>query len=192
MKEPVVVGSQGFIFLHGMGLFLYNLFIALYTLLIRLVSPFNKKARLFISGRSGGLNKIKAHFSENTVPVVWFHVASLGEFEQAKPVIERFKELYPDHFIYITFFSPSGYELRKDYEGADFISYLPQDSPANAKRLLKMVTPTIVVFVKYEFWYNFLNEANKQQAPIYCISALFCLFTKSRIKTLRLINFSFS
>ena len=168
-----MLGSQGFIFLHGMGLFLYNLFIALYSFLIRVVSLFNKKAKLFITGRKGGLARIAQYFSDNTAPVAWFHVASLGEFEQAKPVMEAFREKYPNHKLFITFFSPSGYELRKDYQGADCIAYLPVDTSRNARQLLNAVNPSLVVFVKYEFWYHYLNEANQRKIPLYCVSALF-------------------
>jgi len=152
---------------------LYNFLIAIYGLLIRVVSLFNAKAKLFISGRKGTFEVLKGCFETNERPVAWFHVASLGEFEQAKPVIEAFREGYPDHFIYITFFSPSGYEQKKNYEGADLITYLPLDRPANAHKFMEVVQPAIVVFVKYEFWYNYLNETQKLKVPIYSISALF-------------------
>ena len=156
-----------------MAVFLYNLFIGIYGLLIQAAALFNKKAALFVKGRKGLLEKIQQAMKDNTAPVAWFHVASLGEFEQARPVIEAFKQAYPDHYIYITFFSPSGYELRKDYEGADFVSYLPLDKPGNAKKLLAAVKPSLIVFVKYEFWYHYLHQAQELKVPLYCISAVF-------------------
>lgn len=156
-----------------MALFLYNIFIVAYGLLIRLSSLFNSKARKFIKGRKGLPKKWQIHFEKNQKPVAWFHAASLGEFEQGKPVIEAFKAGYPNHKIFITFFSPSGYELRKDYEGADLITYLPLDRPANAKQLLDTIKPSVIFFIKYEFWFHYLNQANKRNIPLYCVSALF-------------------
>lgn len=156
-----------------MALFLYNMFIGLYGLLIRIVSPLNNKAALFVKGRKGLLEQVKQAMNTNKRPVAWFHAASLGEFEQGLPVIEAYKERYPNYFIYITFFSPSGYEQCKDYKGADLITYLPLDRPTQVNKLLSLVKPSIMVFVKYEFWYHFLHQANGMNIPLYCISATF-------------------
>ena len=106
-------------------------------------------------------------------PLLWFHVSSLGEFEQARPVIEGVKKDFPGYKILLTFFSPSGYELRKDYELADYVFYLPLDTPRNAARFLDAVKPDKVFFVKYEFWFNFLTELKKREIPTYIFSALF-------------------
>lgn len=156
-----------------MAVLLYNISILIYGILIRIASVFNTKASAFINGRRGLLKELNQVFKEVNAPVAWFHVASLGEFEQARLVIEAFKHSYPDHFIYLSFFSPSGYEQRKDYPGADFISYLPLDTPGNARGLMACVNPSVVVFVKYEFWYHYLRQAHLNGIPLYCISALF-------------------
>lgn len=152
--------------------FIYNLSIRIYTLLIVLASPFNKKARLWVKGRKNWavtlLNKIDPAQS-----YVWFHVSSLGEFEQGRPVIEAFREKHPELKIVLTFFSPSGYEIRKNYSGADIISYLPPDTTRNAKTFMKIVQPQAAFFVKYEFWYNYLNQLKKQHVPTYIFSAIF-------------------
>jgi 3-deoxy-D-manno-octulosonic-acid transferase len=106
-------------------------------------------------------------------PVVWFHVSSLGEFEQGRSVIEAVRKLWPDKKILLTFFSPSGYEVRKNYDQADFIFYLPLDTMSNARRFLEIVRPEMVFFVKYDFWFNYLKAIHSQQIPLYFISALF-------------------
>ncbi len=105
--------------------------------------------------------------------VAWFHCASLGEFEQGRPVIEAFRKANPDWKILLTFFSPSGYEIRKNYEGADYIFYLPLDTPWNAKKFIRLVRPSLVVFVKYEFWFRYLDVLYKEKIPVYVISAIF-------------------
>jgi 3-deoxy-D-manno-octulosonic-acid transferase len=152
---------------------IYNLSIALYVLLIRMVSPFNKKAALWINGRKDIFKKLQTTFSDNTKPVVWFHVASLGEFEQARTVIEAFRALYPNHRILLTFFSPSGYEIRKNYTGADDIFYLPADTRKNAQQFLCITKPELVLFVKYEFWFHYLDEVHKRKIPTLLFSAIF-------------------
>ncbi|MCE7993284.1 MAG: 3-deoxy-D-manno-octulosonic acid transferase [Roseivirga sp.] len=156
-----------------MALFAYNFFIAAYGLIIRLAALFNPKAGKFINGRQGIFQTWENYFTNNQRPVAWFHAASLGEFEQGRPVIEAFKKSYPEHIIFITFFSPSGYELRKNDKIGDLITYLPLDTPANAKRLLDTVKPSVVFFIKYEFWYHYLNQASQRTVPLYCISAVF-------------------
>lgn len=158
--------------------FLYNLSIYSYVFLLKLVAPFNKKAKLWVEGRNKLFHKIKSDAerrqlrSRNT-KVAWFHCASLGEFEQGRPVIEAFRREYPEYKIVLTFFSPSGYEIRKNYSGADYIYYLPADTPANAREFVKNVQPAIAFFIKYEFWKNYLTELNKYKVPVILFSAIF-------------------
>jgi 3-deoxy-D-manno-octulosonic-acid transferase len=166
---------------------LYNLFIYAYQFIIWLVSPFNKKAKLWIEGRSSMFDSRYSMFENLTVKTehrtsknehqnpktAWFHCASLGEFEQGRPVIENFKEIFPDYKIVLTFFSPSGYEVRKNYAGADFICYLPSDTPANAQDFIEKINPSIAFFVKYEFWYNYLRILHEKQILVISFSAIF-------------------
>lgn len=152
--------------------FLYNSGIRFYHFLIWVVSFRNPKARKWLSGRKNLFEKIQ----EEVIPgerLLWFHVSSLGEFEQARPVIEGVKKDFPDYKILLTFFSPSGYELRKDYPLVDYVYYLPLDTPHNASRFLDIVQPDKAFFVKYEFWFNFLTELKKREIPTYIFSALF-------------------
>lgn len=152
--------------------FFYNIGIRAYTAAIRLASPFNEKAALWTQGRKGIRNRIKA-VSREAGRLIWFHAASLGEFEQGRPVIEALKQQQPDTKILLTFFSPSGYEVRKNYQEADYIFYLPADTPANARLLIGHFKPDAAVFIKYEFWYNYLHELHRQHIPAYLISAVF-------------------
>jgi len=152
--------------------FLYNLSIYVYYGLILAYSPFKKKARLWVNGRKNLFSRIRKDLSE-TEKIVWFHAASLGEFEQGRPVIEGYKKKYPDHKILLTFFSPSGYEIRKNYPEADFIYYLPIDTPKNARKFINVVKPEKVVFIKYEFWFNYLKILKKENIPVYIVSAIF-------------------
>ena len=167
-----------------MSAFLYNLSIYAYHFIIWLVSPFNKKAKLWIDGRKGlgirdwGLEKQTSQSPIPNYPIpnpqtAWFHCASLGEFEQGRPVIEKFKETFPDYKIVLTFFSPSGYEVRKNYVGADFICYLPIDTPSNSRDFIEKINPSIAFFVKYEFWYNYLRILHEKQIPVISFSAIF-------------------
>ncbi|MBI9068045.1 MAG: 3-deoxy-D-manno-octulosonic acid transferase [Salinivirgaceae bacterium] len=153
-------------------LFLYNLGIRLYVFAIRIASLFNSKAKLWIDGRKNSFENLKSDFQDNP-KVLWFHVSSLGEFEQGRPVIEAVKKKYPDYKILLTFFSPSGYEIRKNYSGADFIYYLPVDTKQNAKQFLEIVNPTIAFFVKYEYWFHYLKQLNNKKIPTYIFSAIF-------------------
>lgn len=151
---------------------LYTIGILIYRLLILLAVPFNSKARLFIRGR----RHWKKTLTEKTTsgqPVIWFHCASLGEFEQGRPVIEKTKKELPSCKILLTFFSPSGYEVRKNYEGADIITCLPLDTPSNVKAFYNRVQPVKIFFIKYEFWYNYILEARRREIPVYIISAIF-------------------
>lgn len=160
-----------FIFQSDMAFF-YNIGIRAYTLAIRLASPFNEKAALWLKGRKNIREKIGA-VKKGKHRLIWFHAASLGEFEQGRPVMEALKKEQPDTKILLTFFSPSGYEIRKNYTGADYIFYLPADTPRNARHFIRSVQPDAAVFVKYEYWYNYLHELHKQGIPTYLISAIF-------------------
>jgi 3-deoxy-D-manno-octulosonic-acid transferase len=151
---------------------LYNLGINLYSWIIRIISPFHSKAQLWTNGRKKLLSRLQQIFPA-TKPVVWIHCASLGEFEQGRPVIEKIRQQHPDYFILLTFFSPSGYEIRKNYALADHVCYLPSDTPRNAQKFIETVSPTHVYFVKYEFWRNYLHHLNKKDIPVYLISAIF-------------------
>lgn len=138
----------------------------------RLLSLFNSKARLSVEGRRGLLDRLEAAI-DPTATNVWFHAASLGEFEQGRPVIEAYRRQFPDHKIVLTFFSPSGYEVRKNYAGADHIFYLPIDTAKNARRFLEIVKPKKAIFIKYEFWHNYLRLMAKSGIQCCSISAIF-------------------
>lgn len=150
---------------------LYTIGIYFYSFIIHLLAPFNSKAKKWLKGRENLFAQIKESNIDDKV--IWIHAASVGEFEQARPLIEQIKQNDPHKKILITFFSPSAYELRKDYPLADYIFYLPLDTPKNAKRLINMIQPQMVFFVKYEFWFNFIAELNHQQIPLFLISGIF-------------------
>lgn len=152
--------------------FLYNLFIHFYQVLIKIASPFNIKARKWIKGREQIFERLVSKISIDD-EYIWVHCASLGEFEQGRPIIESIKADYPNYKIILTFFSPSGYEIRKDYEFADVVEYLPFDTKINAKRMLEIIKPKIAIFVKYEFWFNYLKELSKNKIPIFFVSSIF-------------------
>jgi len=152
---------------------IYNIFIFVYPKLIALASLRNPKAKLWIDGRKDVFHTLKNKFQLNTQKVIWMHCASLGEFEQGRPVLEALRLKYPDHKMLLTFFSPSGYEIRKDYDGVDLVCYLPMDSKANAQKFFEIVNPSMVIFVKYEFWYYYLKEANSRNITTVLISAIF-------------------
>jgi len=151
----------------------YYLFITLYPLAARILSLFNKKAKLWVRGRKDVMEDVYHYFKSNTAPVIWFHCASLGEFEQGRPVLEGLRTVYTKHKFLVTFFSPSGYEIRKNYKQADFICYLPMDSPLRAKRFVKMVRPSLVIFIKYEFWFYYLKSIRKRNIPLLLVSGMF-------------------
>lgn len=153
-------------------LVIYRLFLFLYVIAIRIAAIFNPKAKLWIDGRKGLIARIRATLPGNE-PRIWFHCASLGEFEQGRPVMEAIRKQYPQYKIVLTFFSPSGYEVRKDYEGADYVFYLPMDSPRNARQFLDAVQPSLAVFVKYEFWYDYMSALQQRNIPAILISAAF-------------------
>ncbi len=155
---------------------IYQLSLAGYETLLRLAAPFNAKARLWIAGRKNWRTQLQDYFSSannRSRRVAWFHAASLGEFEQGRTVMEAFRKQYPDYLIVLTFFSPSGYEIRKNYDGADYIAYLPTDTAANARDFLALVKPEIAFFIKYEFWYHYLTELRNRNAIIISFSAVF-------------------
>ena len=152
--------------------YLYSFGIWLYWLLVRIASMFNEKAKFFVDGRLGWYDKLKQQIDPNA-RYIWFHVASLGEFEQGRPIIERIKQEHPDYKILLTFFSPSGYEIRKNYNQADIICYLPMDTIGNAAKFVELCKPQMAVFVKYEYWINYLHELKSKGIPTYMVSAIF-------------------
>lgn len=157
------------------GYWLYRAFTRLYPIGIGLAARFgHEKAQLWLSGRNDDM-WADLERARGTLPgkVVWFHAASLGEFEQARPVIEKFREEYPSWGVVLTFFSPSGYLVRKKYAGADLVSYLPLDNPENPSRFLDLVRPDLALFVKYEFWPFYLLELNRRGIPAISFSAIF-------------------
>lgn len=151
---------------------IYNLIIYLYASAVRLAALFNKKASLMVAGHTEAFNKLKKEI-DSPAKYIWFHAASLGEFEQGRPLIEEIRKQYPDYKILQTFFSPSGYEVRKNYKGADIVCYLPFDTPGNAHRFIALAKPCMAFFVKYEFWKNYLVELNRKSIPVYSVSSIF-------------------
>ena len=153
-------------------MFLYNISIVLYYIVVAFVSLWDKKAKQWIVGRKDIFKRMAEVISPED-KVVWIHAASLGEFEQGRPVIEKIREQQPEYKILVTFYSPSGYEIRKNYAGADYIFYLPIDTPGNAKKFLEVAHPEIAIIVKYEFWLNLLSELKRRGVRTYLISAIF-------------------
>jgi 3-deoxy-D-manno-octulosonic-acid transferase len=151
---------------------LYTLAIRAFGLLAWVAARFRRSARLWVEGRKGWYRRLRDDFrgKEN---VVWFHAASLGEFEQGRPIIEKVREEYPDHPILLTFFSPSGYEVRKDYDRVHAVHYLPLDTPGNVRKFLEVVRPKVAVFIRYEYWYNFLGAMFRRQIPVIMVSSIF-------------------
>jgi 3-deoxy-D-manno-octulosonic-acid transferase len=174
-------------------LFIYNIFLFLYSIGIRITSLWNPKARLWRNGRKdiwaelekavgsrqkaedGDLSREEPHSPLTThhSPLVWMHCSSLGEFEQGRPVLEAIKQQYPTAKTLLTFFSPSGYEVRKNNSGADYVMYLPMDSKANARKFISLVQPDLVIWIKYEYWFYFLTELKKKQIPLLLVSGIF-------------------
>ena len=151
---------------------LYEIFVRGYVAAIWLASFFNPKARKWLVGRRNWRTRIQKNFQKKG-RVLWLHAASLGEFEQGRPVLEAVKKEFPDWQIVLTFFSPSGFEVRKNYPHADFICYLPTDTAQNARDFLALVQPDVAVFVKYEFWHNYLATLKKRHTPTLLVSAIF-------------------
>lgn len=152
--------------------FFYRIFLWLYPSAIKVLSPFNEKAKLWITGRKDILEKLQQTITHDK-PLIWMHCSSLGEFEQGRPLIERLRKLYPSYKLLLTFFSPSGYEVRKHYEGADYVFYMPMDSKENAAQFFDIVKPSLIIFIKYEFWNYYLQQAKAHQIPTLLISAIF-------------------
>jgi 3-deoxy-D-manno-octulosonic-acid transferase len=171
-------------------LFLYNIFLSLYALGIRITALWNPKARKWLEGRNGMKSEVGSRKSENTGtiglqtsdlrlqtrglrPLVWMHSSSLGEFEQGRPVLEQIKEKYPNIQVLLTFFSPSGYEVQKNYPGADQILYLPMDGKKAARRFIDQLQPDLVIWIKYEYWFYYLTELKKRKIPLVLVSGIF-------------------
>lgn len=153
-------------------LFLYNIVVTIAGSVLQFIAFFVPKIKLFVNGRKDVFLKLSKKI-KSTDQTIWFHAASLGEYEQGLPVIEAIKVKYPSHKIIISFFSPSGYEVRKNNTVSDITIYLPLDTQSNAQQFIEIVHPDMVFFIKYEFWPNYLNELKKQQIPTYLISGIF-------------------
>jgi 3-deoxy-D-manno-octulosonic-acid transferase len=150
----------------------YNTAIFIYTALVHLLAPVNSKALLLVKGRRGWQARLTGKIKEEDRRV-WIHCSSLGEFEQGRPLIEELRRDHPEFKIVLTFFSPSGYEIRKNYSEADIVEYLPADSPSNARNFIKLVRPEFAIFVKYEFWNNYITELSEKGIPLYLVSGIF-------------------
>ena len=151
---------------------MYQIVIYLYLFGVAVASLFNKKVKKMWAGERQAIRLLKAKVDPDA-RYVWFHAASLGEFEQGRPLIERIRNEHPEYKILLTFFSPSGYEVRKNYDGADIICYLPLDTIRNARRFLRAVRPVMAFFIKYEFWYNYLHILQHRGVPAYSVSSIF-------------------
>ena len=151
---------------------MYNLIIYIYQFGVIIASLFNEKVRKMCRGEREAVRILKEKVDPNA-RYVWFHAASLGEFEQGRPLMEQLRQEHPEYKILLTFFSPSGYEVRKNYEGADIICYLPLDTITNARRFLRTIRPVMAFFIKYEFWYNYLHILKHRNVPVYSVSSIF-------------------
>lgn len=151
---------------------IYNLIIYLYVGAVKLAALFSKKVSVMVKGEKDAFTVLQQRI-DRQAKYIWFHAASLGEFEQGRPLIEEIRKRYPDYKILQTFFSPSGYEVRKDYKGADVVCYLPLDTSSNARRFVELARPCMAFFVKYEFWKNYLTELNRRNVPVYSVSSIF-------------------
>lgn len=151
---------------------MYNIVIYIYLIGVVIASLFSKKVRNMWRGERRAIGIIKEKMDPNA-QYVWFHAASLGEFEQGRPLMEQLKREHPEYKILLTFFSPSGYEVRKNYEGADIITYLPLDTIMNARRFLRTIRPVMAFFIKYEFWYNYLHILKYRKVPVFSVSSIF-------------------
>lgn len=151
---------------------MYNLLLYIYLFGVAVASLFSTKVKKMWKGEREAIRVIKEKL-DPTAKYAWVHAASLGEFEQGRPIIERIRKEHPEYKILLTFFSPSGYEVRKNYEGADIVCYLPLDTYSNAHRFLNAIHPEVAFFIKYEFWYNYLHILNKRGVPVYSVSSIF-------------------
>jgi 3-deoxy-D-manno-octulosonic-acid transferase len=153
--------------------FFYNIFLLFYKTGIGIAALWNKKAARWVKGRKEIFARLTSEIQIKNSSLIWVHCSSLGEFEQGRPVIDKLKLWFPDSKILLTFFSPSGFEIRKNYKGVDWVFYLPMDSAANAKRFFDIVQPKMVIFIKYDYWYYYLTECKKREIPLYIVSAIF-------------------
>lgn len=153
-------------------LFAYNIFIYFYLIGIRLAAPFNSKASKWVAGRRDWQRNLAEKLGDNKDKIIWIHSASLGEFEQGRTLIEAIRSKHPHFKILVTFFSPSGYEIRKNYHGADYVIYLPIDTKKNATTFIEMTKPSLVIFIKYELWYHYLKTLQERNIPTILISAI--------------------
>ena len=151
----------------------YKISIFFLGLGLRIMSLFNTKAREFVTGRKEIFQRMDEALKHNTQPLIWVHCASLGEFEQGRPVIEALKSEFADHGIFLTFFSPSGFRVRKDYPNADYVFYLPLDTASNARKFVRKVKPRLAIFIKYEFWFFYSRALRKKNIPLISISSIF-------------------
>lgn len=175
-------------------LFLYNSALLLARMGYSLAGFLNPKAKAFNEGRRQIFKKLKSALQNNASPIIWVHCASLGEFEQGRPVIEKLKEEFSNHKILLTFFSPSGFEVRKGYDKADYVFYLPWDTRANASQFIELAKPVVAIFIKYEFWYHYSAQLSKRNIPLLSVSTIFRkdqLFFKSYGGFYRKILFNF-
>lgn len=151
---------------------MYNIVIYIYLIGVAIASCFNKKVKKMWAGERQAIKVLREKVDPNA-RYIWFHAASLGEFEQGRPLMEHLRKTHPEYKILLTFFSPSGYEVRKNYEGADIICYLPLDTIRNARRFLRSIKPVMAFFIKYEFWYNYLHILQHRGVPTYSVSSIF-------------------
>ncbi|MCD8317989.1 MAG: 3-deoxy-D-manno-octulosonic acid transferase [Paraprevotella sp.] len=151
---------------------MYSIALYLYALAVMIVSPSHRKARLMVKGQWNTFRILRKSILSNE-KYVWFHAASLGEFEQGRPLMERLRREHPEYKILLTFFSPSGYEVRRNYQGADVVCYLPFDTPGNVHSFLRLVHPCMAFFIKYEFWNNYLHACRRRHIPVYSVSSIF-------------------
>ena len=151
---------------------MYNIVIYIYQLGVAIASRWNTKIRKMWRGEREAFGVLRGKV-DPSARYLWFHAASLGEFEQGRPIIERLRKSHPEYKILLTFFSPSGYEVRKNYEGADIVCYLPLDTPLNVKRFFKCVRPEMAFFIKYEFWWNYMTYMKRNNIPVYSVSSIF-------------------
>lgn len=156
-----------------MSLLLYNLFLVLYRWALQLAANWNPKAKKWVTGRKNWEDALIRFRKGDSRPLVWMHCASLGEFEQGRPILEWIRSQYPDHCILLSFFSPSGYEIRKNYAGADYVCYLPMDHVWNARVFVETAAPSLVIWVRYEFWYHYLNTLSAKNIPVVLIAGRF-------------------
>lgn len=151
---------------------MYNIIIYIYLLGVAIASRWNGKIRKMWRGEREAFNVLRQQ-ADPAARYLWFHAASLGEFEQGRPIMERLRKLHPEYKILLTFFSPSGYEVRKNYEGADIICYLPLDTPLNVRRFFRLIHPEMAFFIKYEFWWNYMTYMKRHGIPVYSVSSIF-------------------